>query len=88
MYVHRSGEKFSVEASLVDRRVAVHPKRPLVQCYYGIPLFDSERRVLGTVCHFGNSPVRVTEEVATVLDDLAPLITEAAFHPFRMRSAS
>jgi GAF domain-containing protein len=88
MYVHRSGEKFCVEASLVDRRVAVHPKRPLVQCYYGIPLFDSERRVLGTVCHFGNSPVRVTEEVATVLDDLAPLITEAAFHPFKMRSAS
>ena len=35
--------------------------------------------MLGTVCHFDSMPVRVTEDVATVLDDLAPLITEAAF---------
>ena len=88
MYVHRSGGNFSVEESLVDGRVAVHPKRQVVQCYYGIPLFDSERRMLGTVCHFDNSPVRVTEEVAAVLDDLASLITEAAFHTFKIRSAS
>jgi hypothetical protein len=60
-------------------RVAGHPKRLNVQCYYGIPLFGSTGEVLGTVCHFDNMPVRVTEDVATVLDDLAPSIAEAAF---------
>jgi hypothetical protein len=50
-----------------------------VEGYYGIPLFNSEGKILGTVCHFDSTPVRVTEDVATVLDDLVPLITEAAF---------
>jgi hypothetical protein len=35
--------------------------------------------MLGTVCHFDGMHVRVTEEVATALDDVAPLISEAAF---------
>jgi hypothetical protein len=56
-----------------------HPKRENVQCYYGIPLFDAKGKILGTVCHFDGTPVRVTEEVALALDDLAPLIAEAAF---------
>jgi GAF domain-containing protein len=79
MYVHRSGERFGVEEASLDKRVAAHPKRHNVQCYYGIPLFGSDGQMLGTVCHFDSMPVRVTEEVASALDDLAPLIAEAAF---------
>jgi hypothetical protein len=41
--------------------------------------FDLKGKMLGTVCHFDSMPVHVTEEVATTLDDLATLITEAAF---------
>jgi GAF domain-containing protein len=79
MYIHKSREIFSIEEALVDARVAVHPKRATVQCYYGIPLFDSAGKMLGTVCHFDYTPIRVTEDIATVLDDLGPLIAEAAF---------
>lgn len=79
MYVHFSHERFSVEETLLDSRVATHPKRITVQCYYGIPLFGSEGELLGTVCHFDYMPIRVTEDVANVLDDLAPLIAAAAF---------
>lgn len=79
LQVPRSGERFSVEEASLDRRVAGHPKRQNVRCYYGIPLFDSKGKMLGTVCHFDSMPVRVTEEVATALDDLAPLIADAAF---------
>ena len=79
MYIHRSSERFTVDDASLDSRVAVHPKRQSVQCYYGIPLFSSEGKMLGTVCHFDGMPVRVTEEVATALDDLAPVIAEAAF---------
>jgi GAF domain-containing protein len=78
-YVYRSRASFSVEETLLDGRVAHHPKRESVQCYYGIPLFGSEGKMLGTVCHFDNMPIRVTEDVANVLDDLAPLIAKAAF---------
>lgn len=79
MYIHRSGEPFGVDEASLDERVALHPKRQSVQCYCGIPLFGSKGKILGTVCHFDSMPVRVTEDVATVLDDLAPLIVAAAF---------
>jgi len=79
MYVHRSRDRFMTEQASADQRVEGHPKRQSVQCYYGIPLFDSAGKMLGTVCHFDSSPVRITEAVAEALDDLAPLITEAAF---------
>jgi hypothetical protein len=79
MYVHRSRERFNIEQSLLDKRVAEHPKRRNVQCYYGIPLFGSQGQMLGTVCHFDSMPLPVTESVAEALDDLAPLIVKAAF---------
>lgn len=79
MYIHRSHERFTVEQALLDKRVEKHPKRQSVQCYYGIPLFGPKGKMLGTVCHFDHMPVRVTEEIADALDDLAPLIAEAAF---------
>jgi GAF domain-containing protein len=79
MYIHRSHERFNVEHALQDERVEGHPKQQSFQCYYGIPLFGSKGKMLGTVCHFDNMPVRVTEEIAEALDDLAPLIAEAAF---------
>ena len=79
MYIHSSRERFNIEQSLLDKRVAEHPKRRNVQCYYGIPLFGSQGQMLGTVCHFDSMPLRVTESVAEALDDLAPLIVKAAF---------
>jgi hypothetical protein len=41
--------------------------------------FDSEGKMLGTICHFDSMPVRVTEAMAEALDDLASSIAEAAF---------
>lgn len=78
-YIHRSGKPFSVEQASMDARVADHPKRDSYQCYYGVPLVDTNGKILGTVCHFDAVPQSVMEDVATALDDLAPLITEAAF---------
>jgi GAF domain-containing protein len=79
MYIHRSREFFTTEQASLDKRVEGHPKQRNVQCYYGLPLFDSNGKMLGTVCHFDHMPVRITEAVAEALDDLAPLIAEAAF---------
>jgi hypothetical protein len=43
------------------------------------PLIDSDGRLLGTVCHFNDVPVPLTDNVVTALDDLAPIIAKAAF---------
>jgi GAF domain-containing protein len=79
MYVHRTRQPFATEQAALDKRVEGHPKRGSVQCYYGIPLFDAQGKMVGTVCHFDSMPVRITEGVAEALDDLAPLIAKAAF---------
>ena len=79
MYIRRSRLGFNVEEASLDSRVEGHPKRLTCQSYYGIPLYDTNGQMLGTVCHFDRVPVRVTEEIASALDDLGPLIAEAAF---------
>jgi GAF domain-containing protein len=79
IYIHRSGERFSIEDALSDGRVEGHPKRHSYHCYYGIPLVGLDGNLLGTVCHFNSAPIRVTEDVVAALDDLAPCIAEAAF---------
>ena len=65
----------SVLAGHARRGASQAAKRPVLLWN----LFRSTGEMLGTVCHFDNMPVRVTEDVATVLDDLAPSIAEAAF---------
>jgi len=79
IYVQRSNQKFEVEEALLDPRVKDHPKRSLFQCYYGVPLYGPNGKILGTVCHFDSAPIAATAEVATDLDELAPVIAEAAF---------
>src|SRR4030088_2297803 len=71
MYIHRSGEHFKVEESALDKRVEEHPKRRSIQCYYGIPLFSAEGKMVGTVCDFDKTPVRVSEAVAQAMADVA-----------------
>jgi hypothetical protein len=79
IYVRSSMRPFGVEESRKDKRVEGHPKRSSLQCYYGIPLFSREGDLLGTVCHFDIEPIRVTDDIAITLDDVAPLIASAAF---------
>jgi len=79
VYGYRSRERFAVEHSMLDKRVEDHPKRQSFQCYYGIPLFGSNGRVIGTVCHFDIEPIQVTADCASALDDVSLLIAQAAF---------
>jgi hypothetical protein len=65
--------------SVRDDRVNGHPKQRSYQCYYGIPLLGPDGKLLGTVCHFDTDAIPVSGDVVTPLDDLAPIIAEAAF---------
>ena len=79
MYIKRTAERFAVETALEDRRVDGHPKQQSLQSYYGVPLFGSTGRMLGTVCHFDTVPIPLSQETAETLDDVAPLISHVAF---------
>jgi GAF domain-containing protein len=79
IFIQRSGEPFSVRHALKDERVVGHPKQRSYQCYYGIPLLGRDGKLLGTVCHFDKDAVPVSGDVVTALDDVAPVIAEAAF---------
>jgi GAF domain-containing protein len=81
IYIHQSREMFSVEEAGSDLRVRDHPKRSRYQFYYGVPLFASDGKLAGTVCHFDVDPIRVTAAVVSALDDLATFIAQAAFGP-------
>jgi ANTAR domain/GAF domain len=45
-----------------------------VTSYVGVPMYDDEGRVLGTLCGIDHSPVSVGEEAVQILRDLAALI--------------
>jgi hypothetical protein len=79
IFIHRAAAPFSVEYALRDARVNGHPKQGSFQCYYGIPLLGRNGKLLGTVCHFDKEAVPVSGDVVMALDDLAPVIAEAAF---------
>lgn len=68
--VQASGAACWIEESLRDPRVAEdHPKRQIFRSYCGVPIRDSEDRLIGTLCHFDPRPTSLDEEE---LRDLAP----------------
>ncbi len=81
IFIQRAAEPFSVEYALRDKRVNGHPKQRSYQCYYGIPLVGRNGKLLGTVCHFDKEAIPLSADVVMSLDDLAPVIAEAAFGP-------
>jgi GAF domain-containing protein len=68
LIVH-AGDPLFVNEARVDPRddVQSHPAGKIVQSYCGVPLLDSEGRVLGTLCHFDEMPSAVDVDMAMML---------------------
>jgi GAF domain-containing protein len=86
IHIHDTGRRFLVEDSSVDARVADHPKRGSYDSYYGIPLFDHDHRMIGTVCHFDPAPVTLPDSVVSEFDELGQSIADAALAGIRPQS--
>lgn len=69
--VRASGESFLLEDSLVDPRVADHPKRDVVRSYCGVPLLDARGELFGTVCLFDYDAVPDDAQVLGLLGEIA-----------------
>ena len=77
IYVRRTAETFVTADAANDERVSGHPKQKTVQSYCGIPLFDEDGTMFGTICHFDFEPIPVEEEEVLLLEDVAPLLVQA-----------
>lgn len=77
IYVRRTAETFVTEDSASDERVAGHPKQKTVQSYCGIPLFEENGTLFGTICHFDFEPRPFGDDEVLLLEDAAPLLVNA-----------
>ncbi|AKJ29656.1 GAF domain-containing protein [Caldimonas brevitalea] len=54
--VRQRRDCFTTLDSLLDTRVAGHPKREQYRAYAGVPLFDPQGELFATLCHFDENP--------------------------------
>jgi len=74
VFVRDSGRMVAISASLTDERVVDHPKRTVVQSYCGVPLFNQQGKMFGTVCHFDTKPGKVADVYVELLEYMAQLL--------------
>ena len=77
VFVRNSGTMFTTPDSLQDDRVRAHPKRKVVQSYFGVPLLDEDGKMFGTICHFDLRPIPISDENVELMEAVALLIKTA-----------
>ncbi len=55
-FVRNSGGAFVTADATTDWRTADHPARDAVRSYCGIPIFEPEGALIGTLCHYDFVP--------------------------------
>jgi GAF domain-containing protein len=74
VFVRDSGQLFSFENSLEDKRTVGHSKRLEVRAYCGVPLLDRDGKMFGTVCHFDLDPKPIHPEDVVLMEALAEML--------------
>ncbi|QEL20522.1 GAF domain-containing protein [Limnoglobus roseus] len=81
VYVRESGRPFLIEDAPADERVMGHGSQHAVRAYCGVPLYDRNGTVVGTLCHFDTQPVAVPPGTAEVMGHLSRLLQTTATGP-------
>ena len=79
--VASTGRPFTTENSLDDLELRGHPARNEIVAYHAEPLFDSESRCFGSLCHWDVRPRLVSPDEVQVLREIAPLIAATLLAP-------
>jgi GAF domain-containing protein len=74
VFVRSSNNTFVTLDSMVDERVAGHPKRLEVRSYCGVPLVNEDGRAFGTICHFDARPLSISDQNVELMEAIAPLL--------------
>jgi len=76
--VDRDRAPFATEDGGSDLRLRGHPARTTVLAYGGVPLFGTDGRCVGSLCHFDARPRLASPAEVLLLERVAPLVVEAA----------
>ena len=74
-FIRNSGNTFVTMDSIVDERVAGHPKRLEVRSYCGVPLVGENGRAFGTICHFDASPLSISDQNRDLMEAVAAMLS-------------
>lgn len=77
LFVRDARGPFEVIDSLLDDRLARHPKRFVVRSYLGVPLQAPDGEPIGTLCHFDFARVVAPGWMEGLTKDVAPLFCAA-----------
>lgn len=69
-------DAFAAGNSRTDARLTRHPARESVVSYIGVPIMCSTGVVIGTLCHFDLRPRILKLDELSVLEAIAPCISE------------
>jgi hypothetical protein len=63
---------FSTSNSLEDSRLDEHPKREVLQSYFGLPLSRKPGTIFGSLCHFDALPQSIADDEIPFLESVTP----------------
>ncbi len=75
VFVRDTQRLFSLKNSMEHERTIGHPKRLAIKSYCGVPLFDRDGMMFGTVCHFDVSPHVIPQVDVDLMEKLAGMLS-------------
>ncbi len=69
--VRADGKTCTVENARIDPRTTQHPKRDELAAYVGVPIFDPDGAMFGTLCSYDAEPQAIGARVQTLLEGAA-----------------
>lgn len=73
-FVLNTRNSFVVLDSLIDPRVAGHPKQKVFRAYCGVPILNPDGSVWGSICYFDTEPQAVSARQFALLEQAAVLL--------------
>ena len=74
VFVRDSEVGFTTHEARCDERVKDRPKQHTVQAYCGVPIFNQDGKMTGTICHFDFQPRRIDNLDVDLLKSMAELV--------------
>lgn len=71
---------FSTNDSIADPRLNGHPYQGVIAAYHGIPLFDDEGDIVGTLGHFDTTAHEISDAEFALLQAAARAVPNALVH--------
>lgn len=65
---------FLTSNSAIDPRLEGHPRRGILNSYFGMPLSSAPGTIYGTLCHFDFDPQQIADSEIEFLESVRPIL--------------